>query len=246
MTRKQLSTSQAIGILSVAAAAGAVVYLAIRGWRQQVILLDSLEGQERLIDAVLREYEFREAASVTIRATPERIFDALHQISLADMPLADALIRIGDLPGHLMGQINETDTPKSAPILEQIALTGNIVLAELPDQELVIGAIGVFHDMRDQQPLMGLTPDAFAAFSDGRYQKLAMSWQIAGGDKMNGYRLVMEHRTHALSEDSRRKFAAYWWLMIKWRSAVMSRILLGVVKRRAEMVASTPGGSKPL
>jgi len=95
----------------------------------------------------------------------------------------------------------------------------------------------MFHNMLDQQPLLGLTPDAFAAFSDGRYQKLVMSLQIAGGDKMNGYRLVMENRTHALSDDSRRKFAVYWWLMIKWGSAVMSRILLDAVKRRAESAA---------
>jgi hypothetical protein len=54
---------------------------------------------------------------------------------------------------------------------------------------------------------------------------------------MNGYRLVMENRTHALSEDSRRKFAVYWWLLIKWGSAVMSRILLDAVKRRAESAA---------
>jgi hypothetical protein len=237
VTRKQLSPGQGIGILGAAAAAGAVTYLAIRGWRQQVILLDSLEGQERLIEAVLPEYEFREVASVTIRATPQRIFDALREVSLVDMPLTNALIQIRYLPGRLMGQTISNNTPESAPILEQIALSGNIVLAELPDQELVIGAIGILHDMRDQQPLLGLTPDAFAAFSDGRYQKRVMSLQIAGGDKLNGYRLVMENRTHALSEDSRRKFAVYWWLMIKWGSAVMSRILLGAVKRRAEAVA---------
>jgi hypothetical protein len=237
MTREQPSARRALGILGAMAAVGTVGLLAIRGWRQQVILLDSLEGQERLIDSVLPEYEFREVASVTIRATPQRIFDALREVSLVDMPLANALIQIRYLPGRFTGQINDDAAPKSAPILEQIALSGNIILAELPDQELVIGAIGMFHNMLDQQPLLGLTPDAFAAFSDGRYQKLVMSLQIAGGDKMNGYRLVMENRTHALSDDSRRKFGVYWWLMIKWGSAVMSRILLGAVKHRAESTA---------
>ena len=31
--------------------------------------------------------------------------------------------------------------------------------------------------------------------------------QIAGGDKINGYRLVTQNRTLALTQDSRRKFA---------------------------------------
>jgi hypothetical protein len=46
----------------------------------------------------------------------------------------------------------------------------------------------------------------------------------------------MEHRTHALSPGSRRKFALYWWLMIKAGSAVLARMLLRAIKRRAEQV----------
>jgi hypothetical protein len=61
-----------------------------------------------------------------------------------------------------------------------------------------------------------------------------MSWYLAEGDEQKGYRLVMEHRTHALSTASRRLFALYWWLMIKWGSAVMSHSLLAAIKRQAE------------
>ena len=60
--------------------------------------------------------------------------------------------------------------------------------------------------------------------------------QIAGGDKTHVYRFVSQNRTRALTENSRRKFAVYWWLTIKWGSAVMSRILLGAVKRRLELL----------
>ena len=61
--------------------------------------------------------------------------------------------------------------------------------------------------------------------------------QIAGGDKKR-HRLVTQNRTRALTEDSRRKFAVYWWLTIKWGSAVMSRILLGAVKHRLKLLGT--------
>jgi len=49
---------------------------------------------------------------------------------------------------------------------------------------------------------------------------------------------VTQHRTRALTEDSRRKFAVYWWLTIKWGSAVMSRIQLGAVKHRLKLLGT--------
>jgi hypothetical protein len=51
--------------------------------------------------------------------------------------------------------------------------------------------------MLDQQPVALQSAEEFARFDDPAYQKLAMSWYLAGGDAANGYRSVMENRTHA-------------------------------------------------
>jgi hypothetical protein len=60
------------------------------------------------------------------------------------------------------------------------------------------------------------------------------------------HRLILEHRTHALSEESRKQFARYW-LAIKPGGEFMSKLLLKAVKQRAELLVTgeftqrTPG-----
>jgi hypothetical protein len=58
--------------------------------------------------------------------------------------------------------------------------------------------------------------------------------------------VIAEHRTHALDPGARWKFALYWWLLIKVGSAVMLRLLLDAVRRRAEQysTARAPGGDR--
>jgi hypothetical protein len=187
----------------------------------------------RLIDAILPEYEFRGVTSTVIHASPTQIFKAFREVSLADIPVADWLIDLRYIPGRLLGRVEEK-SDKSVPISQSMKDGGNILLGETPDQEVVIGVIGKFHNMLDQEPVALNGPDEFATFDDPAYQKLAMSWYIAGGDEEKGYRFVMDNRTHALSRAARQKFSLYWWLMIKWGSSIMSYILMNTIKERAE------------
>jgi len=222
---------------AVVSAVGAGAYwLLVRPAQESHKVLQSIPAGSRLIDTVMPIYEFRGVVSTVIRATPEQIFRALAAVSLADMPLANALIQARYLPDLLMGKpmnLKALDTP----ILQRMQGTGNLVLAKTPNRELVIGVIGKFHNILDQQPVMLANPRQFSFFVNPAYQKLAMSWAIGGGNDQDGYRFIMESRTHALSAQSRRQFALYWWLMIKAGSDLMSRMLLAAVKSRAEEMA---------
>jgi hypothetical protein len=243
MARSSTRVVRALGSAVLAASAAAGTYLLVRARRRELAAAGSALGHGLLLDEFLPQYEFRGVASVSIRATPDQIFRALQEVSLADMPLADFMIKIRYLPGRLLGHEVLDSASVTTPISEQLDLGNNIVLAEAPQRELVIGAVGQFHNMFDQQPVQLHGPEEFLTFSDPAHQKLVMSWYLASGDESTGYRLVMENRTHALSEEAKRKFIPYWWLLIKWGSEVMSRILLAAIKRRAE--ANVPGGSTP-
>ena len=205
----------------------------VRPMQESWRVAQAVPAGSRLIDAVLPIYEFRGVTSTVIRATPEQIFKAVATVSLADMPMANLMIHARYLPSQLSGQA-KAQKPVDMPIRQAIQGSGNIVLAEAPNRELVVGAIGKFHSMVDQQPVMLQNPRQFAFFVNPAYQKLAMSWSIAGGNDQDGYRFVMENRTHALSVKSRRQFALYWWLMIRTGSDLMSRLFVTAVKRRAE------------
>jgi hypothetical protein len=166
-----------------------------------------------------------------IHASPERIFQALREVTLADMPLAYALGSIRYLPGLLKGRVEREADHLTRPFF---AVTGNLTLAEEPNREIVIGSIGRLHNLQDQQFVALASPEAFTRFQTPGYEKLAMSFRIVGGEGRRGYQLVCEHRTQALGASARAKFALYWFLLIKLGSTVMLRLLFAAVKRRAE------------
>jgi hypothetical protein len=59
---------------------------------------------------------------------------------------------------------------------------GNVVLAEEPGREVVVGTIGKLHNLIDQQPVPMRNADEFARFDEPGYQKLAMGWRTNEGD----------------------------------------------------------------
>jgi hypothetical protein len=188
------------------------------------------------LDEVLPVYEFRGRETILVNASAEQTFRALQELTIAEAApaLVRTLISLRYLPGRLTGRGRTGQLgDETQPFREAMLSDGNVVLAEEPGREVVVGTIGKFHNLIDQQPVPMRNADEFARFDEPGYQKLAMGWRTNEADG-GGCELVMEHRTHALSPGSRRKFALYWWLMIKAGSAVLARMLLRATKRRAE------------
>lgn len=187
---------------------------------------------QTLLDKLLPMYEFRGAVSTVIHASPREIFQAVQEVTPSEMPLAIALGELRYLPVRLTGH-PLLETPQVEPFIQTLLATGNSVLAEEPERELVIGSIGKFHQLTDQefQPFQGA--DAFMDFNQPDFQKLAISFRLMGTDPTTGYRFTLEHRTHSLSPSSRQKFGFYW-LAIKPGGNFLSWLLLQAIKRRAE------------
>lgn len=60
----------------------------------------SIASDSWLIDEVFSEYEFKGQRSITIQASPAQIFAAIRAVTLADMPVAAALIWLRYLPSR--------------------------------------------------------------------------------------------------------------------------------------------------
>jgi hypothetical protein len=67
-----------------------------------------------LIDSFLPEYEFRGIRSVTIHAAPARIFRALKEVTLADMPVARLLGELRYFPVRIAGKMKIFIKPGSS------------------------------------------------------------------------------------------------------------------------------------
>lgn len=184
-----------------------------------------------LIDLVMPKYDFRGSRTVSIDAEPAAVMRALETVTLAEMPLANAIGTLRYLPGRLLGKQRPQDDEVNQPFFE---VAKPLRLGEDPGHEIVIGNVGKFHDLVDQQ-FVDL-PDlfTFTRFNDPDYQKLVISFRAVREPGSERSLLVSEHRTLALSPASRRKFAVYWYLMVGWGGNFMLRQLLLAVKRRAE------------
>lgn len=192
----------------------------------------------RVLDQFLPNAEFNGEVSVVIHASPGAIFQALRTVTLADMPLAKSIGEIRYLPARLTGKAADK-TPDREPFMNLVmAGNGTIVLAEVPDRKLVVGSVGKYHNLTDQQVVPLNSPAEFLDFDNPDYQKLAMSFRVSGSDPVTGCRFTLEHRTHALSPAARWKFALYW-LGIKPGGNFVSWLMLQAIKRRAEAMVAT-------
>jgi hypothetical protein len=190
----------------------------------------------RLIDRVTDDVRFRDCIEVTVKALAPAIFEALKGVTAADMPVASLLGSVRYLPGRLLG--HHPIEVKQGSFMEGLQQGGFIQLGEDSGREVVFGGAGKYHQLLDQEPRPFRDPAEFEAFTDPDYQKLVIAIRVepTGTEGLN--RLVMEHRTHALSEASARKFAPYWRL-IKPLGGFAGKQLLLATKHRAEKAGFT-------
>ncbi len=193
--------------------------------------------------------QFRDTVTITgVHASPAEVFEALGQVLPSDMPVATLIGLIRYLPARLTGaQVPAaggvaSESPAERPFMtELLEGGGNLLLEEAPGVELIIGVIGRFHNLRNQQFVALDSPESFRTFDQPGYQKLAMSVRILPGDPGAGLTLALEHRTLALDEQARRLFALYW-LGIKPGGAFVTAQLLAAAKRRAEAMHRRASG----
>lgn len=225
--------------ISVALSLAATGIANIASWyRRPVTEPNSVEtdGPERkTLHSILPNVEFAGQVSVKIHAAAPNIYAAIKGVTLRDMPLAYWIGSLRYLPGRLLGTLppgdaSELDRPFLQTLQEGI---NNIILAETPNQSILMGTIGKFHNPTDQQTVRVNSPQEFIEFNQPDYQKLAMSFQLTPIDDQSGYRLTLTHVTHALSNSATCKFALYW-VFIKPMGNFVSWLLLRAIKSIAE------------
>ncbi|MFN3706132.1 MAG: SRPBCC family protein [Thermoflexales bacterium] len=190
-----------------------------------------------LLDAVMPDYEFCDSADVLIHAPPEVVFRAISELSSEDRPLVHMLGELRNLPAQLgNGHQHRTQDPFLSVLLD--AGRSTVLLAERPNQEMVFGAAGKLHDLIDQELASLRTLEEFMAFERPNCEKLAIGLRLVP-ELSNGCPstlLILEHRTHVLSAEAGRKFAAYW-LGARPLGMLAMREFLSALKRRAEALA---------
>ncbi|MBZ5654133.1 MAG: hypothetical protein LAO56_02515 [Acidobacteriia bacterium] len=177
-------------------------------------------------------YQFHEIHSIRIAAPKEKAYAAIKSVTADEIFLFRTLTWIRRLGRP--GPESILNAPGHEPILDVAARTSFLLLAEVPNHEIVVGtAVVVPHGWRpSQRP----TPEGFKAVHEPGFALAAMNFLVedAGPDACT---VTTETRIYATDSSARRRFAAYWRVIYPG-SSLLRRTWLRAIARRAESPTS--------
>jgi hypothetical protein len=230
-TRSALRWSAA-GVVAAAGAYAAYVGTAWCRYGRGARVTPSDEHDE-LLDRFIPVYEVRARHHVRVVAPAATTLAAARQMDLLQSPLARAVIKGRELI------LRSTPDGRQRPrgLLAEVQSLGWGVLAEIPDREIVVGA--VTRPWEANVVFRALPPVAFRAFDEPGYVKIA--WTLRA-DPLGTARSVFSTETRVVSTDAaaRARFRWYWsffspgMALIRWMS-------LPPLKREAERRAREAG-----
>lgn len=177
-------------------------------------LMHARGGPMRL-DDFMPEFQFHEVHSVRVKASPDRVFKAMKDVTPEEIRFFRTLSWIRS--PHFGQAPNESilNAPPKKPILDVALSSGFALLAEEPDRELVLGTI--------------------IAGENGNPTVTATMNFLLEAEGTSACSLRTETRVFAKNPRARRMFAVYWRLIYPG-SSIIRRMWLAAIQRRAEGV----------
>ena len=180
------------------------------------------------LDEFAPAWQFNEAHSIRVKAPREQVYRAVKQVRAGEIRLFRTLtwIRRFGRPGPE----NILNAPENMPILEVATRTGFLLLAEDPGREIVIGTLVVAPPgwRAKGKP----TPEGFRALKEPGFALAAMNFHLEDAGPSETV-VTTETRVYATDATSRHIFARYWRVIYPG-SALIRRMWLRAVKKRAE------------
>ena len=177
------------------------------------------------LDEFLPRWQFSEHHEARVAATPERVFEAIRGVRADEIALFRLLTwirRCGkDLPENILNAGAER------PILDVATSSGFIYLADDAPREIVVGTVVV----APPGTRGTLTPDVFKKQLRPGFALAGMNFLVIPDGK-GGSIVTTETRVYANSDSARRRFAAYWRVIYPG-SALIRRMWLRAIVRRA-------------
>ncbi len=199
------------------------------------LVLPVLESRVSRVDTRLDEFapawHFREVHTIAIAAPPARVFEAIRRVRADEILLFRTLtwIRRGGRPAPP----SILNASGSMSLIDVATSTGFLRLADDEPRELVVGAVV----LAPPGTRGALTEDVFKKPLPPGFARATMNFLVTP-DGSDGSIVSTETRVFATSDDARRRFARYWRVIYPG-SAIIRRMWLRAIERRA----MSPGGT---
>lgn len=182
------------------------------------------------LDYYLPQYHFAERHSITVDATPEKVYEAFWQLDMEDSKVIKALLKMRGTYGLVFrGQSNKQPSLKLS--IKDMINSSFILLENVKNEEVVMGFGGRFW-----QPSGGIvryaSTEDFVSFEKNGYCKSAWNFYIeqGNGDKL---RLSTETRNFCCGWGAKIPFSLYW-AAIRPFSGWIRLEMLKMIKKLAE------------
>ena len=180
------------------------------------------------LDRFVPDYDIVERHEIRVAAPPKETFAAACHVDFQDSVIIRAIVRAREL---MLGSRHE-DAVRPRGLLADTQAMGWGMLAHEPGREIVMGA--VTKPWEPNVTFRALAPDAFVAFGDPGFVKIA--WTVRVDSDGAGSIFRTETRAVATDAKARRRFHRYW-RRVSPGVVLIRRVLLRLVKRDAERTA---------
>jgi hypothetical protein len=183
-------------------------------------------GSGRRIDELLPDGDFSAAYQIRIDAPPSVVYECLLRSDFSQVWIVRFLMSIRSGKWLEPGRI-------PSDLRQRLKGTGFIVLAEVPNEELVIGVAGRFW-RPDGGRCMDLAVDDFTDFSRSGFAKAVWNFELLA-DSPESTVLSTETRIKCFGSAALWKFRLYWSFVGPF-SGLVRKAILKRVKTQAESI----------
>jgi len=237
-TRTRVRT--AITLLATGAGLAAGVYgaYAANTWYRYGRVPERDDDQDdELLDHYMPRYEVVERHHIRVAAPPAVTLAAAREQDLLQLPLVRPLFKTREI----VLRATPDDRPLPRGLVAATLALGWGILADVPDRELVVGA--VTKPWEANVAFRALPPDEFAEYSEPGFVKIAWTLRAdPAGEHMSIFRT--ETRAVATDATARTRFRRYWALASPGIT-LMRRLSLRPLKLEAERRAAASGPPQP-
>lgn len=198
---RSLTSMFAAGVGIAASAYG--VYAAVTWYRYGHIPHADDPERDELLDRFMPVYEVVERHHIRVAAPAALTLAAAREQDLLQLPLVRPIFKAREV----ILRATPDDRPQPRGLLAATQALGWGVLLDMPDREIVVGA--VTKPWEPNVTFRALPPDDFAAFSEPGFVKIA--WTLRA-DPVDGEASIFRTETRAVATDAsaRARFRRYW------------------------------------
>jgi hypothetical protein len=192
------ATATAVGLAAVA-----YTGLVARAWRRYGHPRDAgARERDPALDRFMPSYDVVERHRITVRAPARVTLAAAKSTPLQQIPAVRAIFRAREI---ILGAVPDQRRPRG--LLDETRALGWGILEDIADREVIVGA--ATRPWEANVTFRSIAPDAFAAFNEPGYVKIA--WTLRATPIDDGSCVFMtETRAVATDRDARRRFRRYW------------------------------------